>query len=190
MSGTCSETTSAPGRSAVEVGVAAGEDGLGAEGLDEPCGLAADPSRTDDQHRLALEALAEHELERELPRLPSAHETVALRHPAQQRQHQRQRELRGRAREHVGRVRDHDAAAAGRIEVDVVHADRVVRDDLQLRPRSVEIGVVDRDGEHRDDPVGADGRRDELEVGLELVHDLRRNGIAEVDAEAHRAHHP
>ena len=53
----------------IEVVVAAREHGGGAERLGKPCRLAPDPPRADDQHRLPRQALAEHELERELPRL-------------------------------------------------------------------------------------------------------------------------
>ena len=72
----------------------------------------------------------EHELERELPLRSPADEPVALGDPPQEREHQSDRELGGRPRQHVGRVRDDDAALRGRgLEVDVVDADRVVRDD-------------------------------------------------------------
>ena len=127
----------------VEVGVASGEHGHGAERLGEPGRLAADPPAPDDQHRLALEPLAEHELERELPRLAATDEPVALGHAAQQRQHQGQRDLCRRPGQDVGRVRDDDPAAAGGVEVDVVDPDRVVGDDAQLRPGGLEVGVVD-----------------------------------------------
>ena len=120
----------------------------------------------------------------------AAHEAVALGHPAQQREHQRQRDLGRRAGEDVRRVGDDDAPAAGRLEVDVVHADGVVGDDPQLRPGGLEVRVVDRHRQHRDDPVGAGGRVDELEVGGERLLDLDRNAIAEMDAGSHQAHHP
>ena len=149
----------------VEVGVSAREDRRGAEGLHEPRRLAADPTAPDDQHRLALETLAEHELERELPRLLPPHEAVALGHAPQERQHQRQRDLGRGARQDVGRIGDDHASAAGSVEVDVVHADGVVRDDPQLRPGCLEVGVVDGHREHRHDPVCTVGRRNELEVG-------------------------
>ena len=173
----------------IEVGVAAGEDGARTERLDEPRRLATDPPGPDDQYRLAREALAEHELERELPRVAPADEAVALGHPPQQRQHQRQRDLGGGSGQHVRRVRDHDPAPAGRLEVDVVHPDGVVGDDPELRAGRLEIRVVDHDVEHRDDPVGADRRGDELEVGLELPLDLGEDAVREVDAGSHRAHH-
>ena len=177
------------GQERIEVGVAAGEDGGRTERLDEPRRLAADPPGTHDQHRLAREALAQHELERELPRVAPADEAVALGHPPQQRQHQRQRHFCGRAGQHVRRVRDHDPTPAGRLEVDVVHADGVVGDDPQLRAGRLEKGVVDHDVEHRDDPVSANRRRNELEVGRELPLDLGEDAVREVDAGSHRAHH-
>ena len=73
----------------------------------------------------------------------AADEAVALGDPPQQREHQRDRELGRRARQHVGRVRDDDAARGRRGEIDVVDADRVVRDDAQLRARGVEVRPVD-----------------------------------------------
>ena len=177
------------GQQFVEVGVASREDGVRTERLDEPRRLAADPPRSDDQHRLAREALAEHELERELPTLAAPDESVALGHPSEQREHQRQRHLCRGAGEHIRGVRDHDATPTGRLEVDVVHPDRVVCDDPKLRPGSLEVGIVDRDVEHGHDPVGADRRGDELEVGLELPCDLVEDAVREVDAGSHGAHH-
>ena len=174
----------------IEVVVAAREDGGGAERLRQPCRLAADPPRADDQHRLSRQALAEHELEREPPRLAAPHEAVAFGDAAQEREHQRERELRRRAGEDVRRVGDDDAAAPRRLEVDVVHPDGVVGDDPQLRPGRLEIGVVDRHREHRHDAVRADRRRHQLEVGRELRLDLGRHPLGEMDARSHEAHHP
>ena len=80
-------------------------------------------------------------------------------------------------------------APARCLEVDVVHADGVVGDDPELRTGRLEVGVVDPDVEHRDDPVGADGGCDQLEVGLELPLDLGEDAVREVDARSHGAHH-
>ena len=131
VSGQWRLTTSASASTALERVAAPGEERGRAERLGEPRRLAADPARPDHAEALALEALAEHELEREAPRLAGAEHPVALGHAAEQRERERDRELGGRAREHVRRVRDDDAARAGGGEVDVVDADAVVGDDLQ-----------------------------------------------------------
>ena len=143
------------GEERVEVVVTAGEGRAGAERLGQRRRLAADPAGPDDEQPLPVEARAEHELERELPFLPPAHEAVALGDPPQQREHQADRELGRRPREHVRRVRDDDVPLRRSGEVDVVHADGVVRDDAELRAGPVEIGAVDSRREHRDDPVHA-----------------------------------
>ena len=107
----------------------------------------------------------EHELERELPRLPAPDEPVALGHPAQQRQHQRQRDLGGGAGQHVRRVRDDHAPTPGRVEVDVVDArPRSWRRSAaavlpprgrRRRPSTVSIVTI---------PSRLSGRSDELEI--------------------------
>ena len=131
------------------------EERLRAERLDEPPRLASDPARPDDADEFAVEALAEHELEREAPRLAAADQAVALGDAPEQRQHQRHGELGRRPREHVRRVRDEYPAPPRGLEVDVVHADGVVGDDLQLRPRPVEQLHVDGRRQEREDAVGA-----------------------------------
>ena len=74
-----------------------------------------------------------------LPAGPAAgaHQALRLAQPPCRRQHQRHRQLGGRVREHVGGVRDDHAALAARLDVDVVVADREVRDHPQrpARPR-------------------------------------------------------
>ena len=156
--------------------------GTSAERLDEAGRLPADPPAPDDEHGLPLEPLAEHELERELPGLLPAHETVALGHAPKEREHERQRELSRGPRQHIGRIRDDDASSPRRVQIDVVHADGVVGDDLQLRAGSLEVRVVDGDGEHRHDAVGVAHRRHELEGGGERLLDLGRHPVADVDA--------
>ena len=60
---------------------------------------------------------------------------------------------------HAGRVRHHDAAPGARRDVDVVVADRDVRDDAKPRARGVEERVVDPVVEQRHDAVrSGDGR--------------------------------
>ena len=107
--------------------------------------------------------MPEHELERERPLLAAPDEAVALGDPAQQREHEPDGELCRRAREHVRRVRDHEAAPGRLVEIDVVHADRVVRDDAELWPGAVEKLGVDVRRQQRDDPVGTLRRVVELE---------------------------
>ena len=159
----------------VEVVAAAGEARLRAERLGEAGGLAADAAGADDEQPLAVQPAPEHELERELPRRAPADEAVALGDPPEEREHQADRELGRRARQHVGRVRDEDAALRGRVEVDVVDADRVVRDDAELRPGAVEERPVDARRQHRDDPVRALRRVGELEGVDEGALDLDRH---------------
>ena len=72
------------GDGAQEIVVATRECDGGAERLDEPRRLTTDPPRADDEHRLSVEALTEHELQRELPRVPPPDEAVTFRDPAQQ----------------------------------------------------------------------------------------------------------
>ena len=72
-------------------------------------------------------------------------------------------------------------AAAAR-EIDVVDADRVVRDDAELRAGALEVGVVDARRERDEDPVGSLGLVDQLEVADESGLDLGRHRRGEVDA--------
>lgn len=65
--------------------------------------------------------------------LARADQALAFTEPARRGEHQRERELGGGFGEHVGRVRHDDIARRERGEVEVVHADRAVRDDLELR---------------------------------------------------------
>ena len=109
----------------------------------------------DDAERLAAQGLAEHELERERPRACAAQEPVSFGDAAEQRERERDRQLGDRVGQHVGRVRDEDVALARRLEIDVVDADAVVRDDAELRPGAVEQLAVDRLRQHRQDPVDA-----------------------------------
>ena len=99
--------------------------------------------------RGAVQVAAEHE-----PRLPGAplaraDDRLALGEPPRDAQHQREREVRGRLGEHAGRVADRNPAGGGRLHVDVVHADRVVRDRPQARRGLDQLGVH-RIGEQRE----------------------------------------
>ena len=112
-----------------EIGGPAGEARGRAERLRQARGLATDPTRADDEELLAVEARAEHELERELPLVSAPDEAVALGDPPEEREHQADRELRRGPRQHIGRVGDDDVARRRGGEVDVVDAHCVVRDD-------------------------------------------------------------
>ena len=80
---------------------------------------------------------------------------LALAEAAGGHQHERHRDVGCGVGQHAGRVRhDHTERRAGG-DVDVVVADRDVRDDPELRPGGVEEGLVDAVVEEGDDPVGA-----------------------------------
>ena len=119
-----------------------------------------------------------------------ADEAVALGDAAQEREHQRQRELRRRAGEHVRRVGDDDAAAPRRLEVDVVHPDGVVGDDPQLRAGRLEVGVVDRDREHRHDAVRAGGDGTSSKSAASAASTSAGTRSARWTRGSHEAHHP
>ena len=96
---------------------------------------ATDTSAADDPELFAAQLGAEHEIER--PAAPSAasNQPISFGDPPRQREIKRPRQLGGRLRQDVWRIGDHDAARLDRRDVDVVVADRNVRDDLQLRRR-------------------------------------------------------
>ena len=162
-----------------------GERHSGAQRLDEPSRLATDPAWPDDADELAVEALAEHELEREAPRLAPPEQAVALGDATEQREHQRQRELGRRTRQHVRRVRDEDVVRAGSVEVEVVHADRVVGNDPQPGTSPVEQRRVHGRGQEREDPVDPLRSSDQLEVLGEGRGD--RGGDLPGDVDSHDA---
>ena len=66
------------------------------------------------------------------------------------------------------------------VEVDVVEADGVVRDDAQLRPGGVEQLGVDAVGQHRHEPVAAGDAREQLVTRRRqlLVVDVERRTTA------------
>jgi hypothetical protein len=165
-----------------KVVAAPGERRVRAERLREARCLAADPPGSHDQELLAVEARPQHELERELPLGPSADEPITLGDPAEEREHQADAELGRGAREDVRSVGHDDAPCGCSVEVDVVDADRVVRDDADLGACTVEIVGVDPGREGNEDPVGALGCIDELEVSLQGGFDLGRHRSGEMDA--------
>ena len=85
----------------------------------------------------------------QVSQVPSMTVAVGLRQPARGGQQQREREVGGRVGQHVGRVADRDPARGGGVDVDVVVADGVVGDRLEVG------GVLDQRGV---DPVGDRGQ--------------------------------
>jgi hypothetical protein len=114
-----------------------------------------DSAVADQAERQTGEASPQHQVRCPDPVLAPADQPVALRDAAEQRQHQRDRQLGSRLGQHVRGIRHDDAAAPARVEVDVVHADGVVRDDPQLRPGGVEQLLVDAVGQHQHQAVAA-----------------------------------
>ena len=105
---------------------------------------AADPPEADDAERRAAQVAPE---ERRSPTTtcPSV-PPARVRRPRRRRraygEQQRDREIGGRGVEHARRVRHRDAARAARVDVDLVVADAVVRDEPKRR-QAVEHRVVD-----------------------------------------------
>ena len=129
---------------------------------------AADPAHADDADGGA--AQLEPAVGGGVPALPAALAQVALgvAHPPAGRERQREGELGGRLGQDAGRVGHRHPALAAGVEVDVVVADREVRDNLEAGPSGVEHGSVDGHCEVRDDRVCSG---DELQ---QLVAALRR----------------
>ena len=90
------------------------------------------------------------------------------------------RELRGRLRQHVRGVGDHDAAAPCRLQVDVVDADAVVGDHLELRAGPLQVRVVDDGVDEGEDSLRVGRIRDQLEVLLEGLRDASRHVARDV----------
>ena len=104
------------------------------------------------------------EQEHRPPRLPAAgaNVAVALRDTPGGGHDQRPRKIRGRLGQDAGRVPDRDPPPGAGWHVDVVEADRVVRDDLEPGARGVEQLVVDPVGQQRQDAVAAGHGAQEL----------------------------
>ena len=116
---------------------------------------------------------------------PAANQAVALGHAPDEREQEREGVLGGRAREHVRRVRDHDPALARSVQVDVVEPDRVVRDDPERRPGTIEQGTVDANGRNRDETGRALGSGEQLEVPGELRVNAVRDTRGDEDGRLH-----
>ena len=85
------------------------------------------------------------------PALPATlpHEAIAPRGVAAGVEHQRHGDIGGGFGEHAGGVGRHDLSLLEFFEVQVVHADGVVRNDFEVEA-SVEHAAIDRVGEQRD----------------------------------------
>ena len=110
----------------------------------------ADPPEADDAERRAVDVRPEQQ--QRAPRLPAAvaDVAVALGDAPRGGHQQRQGEVGGRLGQDARRVADRRRRAAAQAgDIDVVEADGVVADDLELRPGRVEELVVDPVGEQR-----------------------------------------
>jgi hypothetical protein len=124
-----------------------------------------DPPEADDADRRAVDVRPQQE--HRAPGLPAAGPdvTITLGEPPPGGHEQGEGKVGGRVREDPWCVPDRDAPTSAGGHVDVVEADRVVRDDLELRPRPIEELVVDPVGEERQDAVAALDRVQQLRSG-------------------------
>ena len=138
------------------------------------CDLLADPSQADDPDRCPAHLSTEQE--EGTPGLPLAVTDIGHRlgNAARGGEQQRPGVIRGGVRQHVRSVADEHAALAGRGDVDVVVADREVRDDAQTGV-PVEDRAIDAIGEQGDGAIAA------LQQGIELVWARRQLLIPELD---------
>ena len=127
-----------------------------------PRGRRADLPEADDAERLPLNARAEHEPHVPGPRGAAADEPLALAKTPRGHQDQRERDVGSRFGEHTGSVRGDDAPRSACSDVDVVVADRDVRDDTQTIARCVEKRSVHPIVQQSDDSVCAVHRIMEL----------------------------
>ncbi|OQA07046.1 MAG: hypothetical protein BWY66_01559 [bacterium ADurb.Bin374] len=111
---------------------------------------------------------------------PALEEAVAKQlfrfaHAAHRHQNENERRVGGGIGQHVRRVRHDDAGTGRRDQVDVVEADRVVRDGAQMA-RLPDDSRIEGVGQQRNDPVGFS------QGGLELF--IRPVGIEHPDGVA------
>jgi signal transduction histidine kinase len=158
-------------------------DDVQAETSSETGNSAPDAPQSDDAERASRQAAAQHEGGRPLPGSARTDEAIALGNAPRDVEDQCESQLGCRLGENIRGVRDDDAPARGRLEIDVVVADSVVGNHVQLGPGSIQQLVVDAVGEHRDQAPatgdsgkelrsrgGAVGRvHPELEEGVELL---------------------
>ena len=102
-----------------------------------------------------MHVAAEQQLRAPRPPATGAHIAIAFRNAPRRGHEQRPGQVRGRLGQDAGRVADRDAAPRARRDVDVVEADRVVRNDLQPGPGRVQELVVDPVREERQHAVAA-----------------------------------
>src|SRR5207237_9062575 len=86
---------------------------------------------------------------------------IAFDEATHDRENERHRQIGGRFGEYARRVGDADGEIARRVDVDVVVADRVVRDDPQIRIR-LEYATRQRITEQRDRRIGLGEKRDDV----------------------------
>ena len=138
------------------------------------CDLLADASQANDTDRRPADLSTEQEAG--TPGLPLAITDIGHRlgNAARGGEQQRPGVIGGRVGQHIRGVADKHTALAGRRDVDVVVADREVRDDAQTRV-PVEHGAIDAIGEQSDGAVAS------LQQGIELVRARRELLIPELD---------
>lgn len=112
----------------------------------------ADPSEAEEPERSSVHFATEQEARRPRRELPGADDALAFPDAAAHREEQGHRQVGRRGGQHVGRVRHDDAALLRGGEVDVVHADRAVRDEPHLR-KTREERAIDRLRELHEDRV-------------------------------------
>jgi hypothetical protein len=103
---------------------------LHVEAAGAPCDDLADPPHADDAQALAGHLGADHEGRAPVAPFAGAHQTLALAGAPRRTEHEQKGDLGGRVAQHVGGVGDDNAAPLGRLEVDVIDADRHVGDHL------------------------------------------------------------
>ena len=139
----------------------------------------ADPAEPDDAETRALELTTE---ELAVPRA-RPDEAVGARHAARGVEHQRHGQLRRGHVVRLRRVHDQDAAAARRLEVDVVDAHAAAPDHAEPGPRPDQL-VIDLRATARDDRVERPDDVQELLPGdARTVDDLhvRVRGVTQLD---------
>lgn len=121
---------------------------------------AADATEADDAERRASDTRAE-----KLRRCPASPgsgtgKLVGFDDAPRRGEQERHAEIGGGVGEHAGGVGDEDAATATGIEIDVVHADGIVRDDAEIGSR-LEERLVDAIAEERDEGVFSGNPRED-----------------------------
>ena len=139
----------------------AGVDDAHPEGQPAPGDRRADPSGADDPQGRLAEVTAQHPPRVPLAPLASADRGFALRQPSRRSEEQGEREVSSGVGQDARGVRHQHAALARRIDVDVVVADRHVRDRTHRRT-GVQETLVDLLRDHRQQAVAVLGVRAEV----------------------------